>query len=44
VECFEALRGAGYPVYVGETPGALYLGFELYLAGLKAGGELQLKE
>ena len=44
MECLEALSGAGYPVYVGETPGALYLGFELYLAWFKACRELELEE
>src|SRR5688500_15878931 len=44
VECSEALGGAGYPVYVGETSGALYLGFEHYLAGFEVCRELELEE
>src|SRR5215203_20452 len=44
VEGFEAARGAGYRVYVGQPFGALYLGFELYLAPIEIHRQLQLGE
>src|SRR5215210_3024791 len=44
VEGLEPIRRAGYPVYVDEAPGALYLGFYLYPSGLQAGRKLDLVE
>jgi hypothetical protein len=40
----EAIRGAGYGVYVGQPFGTLYLGFDLYPALFQIHRQLQLGE
>ena len=40
----ETVCGVGYRVYVGQASGALYLGFELYLALFQLHRKLQLGE